>query len=169
MFARSVVAALVGGFIGIATVAHSQLADSAADSVRVTVSINADGSKTVYEFDSVHHKAKATTTGKDGKLVGRILYVLDDAGRFASGEVYGPDDQFRFRTLYKYDPAGRLSQEVQLGQDDKIRHKIVYAYDKNGRQTGYTVYDAADKVVRTAGGTTSTPSPTPRRKSNYAR
>jgi YD repeat-containing protein len=168
MFARSVAVCLVGGFIGVATIAHSQL-DSAADSVRVTVSMNADGSKTVYEFDSVHHKAKATTTGKDGKLAGRILYVLDDAGRFASGEVYGPDDQFRFRTLYKYDDAGRLSREIQLGQDDVVRNKIVYTYDKNGRQTGYTVYDAADKVVRITGGTSPTPSPTPRRKSNYAR
>ncbi|MEN3371306.1 MAG: hypothetical protein V7609_3449 [Verrucomicrobiota bacterium] len=167
MFVRSVAVALVGGIIGVATMAHSQL-DSSADSVRVTVSINADGSRTVYEFDSAHHRATATTTGKDRKLVGRIRYVLDEAGRFASGEVYGPDDQFRFKTLYKYDAAGRLSREIQLGQDDVVRNKIVYAYDKNGRQTGYTVYDAADKMVRTAG-SSSSPSPTPARKSNYAR
>ncbi|MEY2493727.1 MAG: hypothetical protein QOJ45_219 [Verrucomicrobiota bacterium] len=170
MLARSLAAGLIGGFIGIATFAYGQLLDSTADSVRVTVSINADGSRTVYEFDSAHHKATATTTGKDKKLVGRIRYVLDDAGRFASGEVYGPDDLFRFRTLYKYDAAGRLSQEIQLGQGDVVRNKIVYDYDKNGKQTGYTVYDAAGKIVRTAGGiTSSTPSPTPTRKSNYAR
>ena len=45
-----------------------------------------------------HHRATATTTGKDGKLVGKIRYTLDEAGRFASGEVYGPDDQLRFKT-----------------------------------------------------------------------
>jgi hypothetical protein len=89
MFARLVAAGLAAGLIGVATPAHGQLLDATADAVRVTVSMNADGSRTVYEFDSAHHKAKATTTAKDGKLVGRILYVLDDAGRFASGESMG--------------------------------------------------------------------------------
>jgi YD repeat-containing protein len=96
--------------------------------------------------------------------VGKIRYVLDDAGRFASGEVYGPDDQFRFRTLYKYDDSGRLTQETQLGQDEVVRNKIVYAYDKNGKQTGYTVYDAAGKVIRRTPGAAPRPSPSPRRR-----
>jgi hypothetical protein len=128
----------------------------------VTVSINADGSRTTYEFDAPHHKATATTTGKDGKLVGRIRYTLDDAGRFASGEVYGPDDQYRFRTLYKYDASGKLTQETQLGTDDAVRNKIVYAYDKLGRQIGYTVYDAAGKLIRRTPG--ASPKATPANK-----
>jgi hypothetical protein len=127
--------------------APGQIESTTADPVRVTVSMNSDGSKTVYEFDGPRHRATATTTAKDGKLMGRIRYTLNDAGRFSSGEVYGPDDQFRFRTLYKYDDSGKLTQETQLGQDDVVRNKIVYAYDKSGRQTGYTVYDAAGKVL----------------------
>ena len=71
------------------------------DTIRITVSMNADGTRTTYQFDSSHHRATATTTAKDGKMVGRIRYLLDDAGRFASGEVFGPDDQLRFKTLYK--------------------------------------------------------------------
>jgi len=165
MSARLVVLTAFAGFFASATLTHGQLLDSNADSVRVTVSVNADGSRTVYEFDSAHHKATATTTARDGKRVGRIRYVLDEAGRFASGEVYGPDDQLRFKTQYKYDPSGRLLRELQLGPDDAVRNKIVYAYDKNGRQTGYTVYDAADKPIRKAGDNSPTPSP----KSNRAR
>jgi YD repeat-containing protein len=134
------------------------------DTIRVTVSMNADGTRTTYEFDAPHHRATATTTTKEGKLVGRIRYVLDDASRFASGEIYGPDDQFRFRTLYKYDAAGRLIQETQLGADESVRNKIVYAYDKAGKQTGYTVYDAAGKVVRQIPGPSPRESPTPKRK-----
>ena len=134
------------------------------DPVRVTVSINADGSKTVYEFDGPRHRATATTTGKDGKLVGRIRYTLDDAGRFASGEVYGPDDQFRFRTLYKYDGSGKLTEETQLRQDDVVRNKIVYAYDKNGKQVGYTVYDGAGKISKRTPGPAPKPTPAPKRK-----
>ena len=151
-------------FLACIPLARSQQETATPDAVRVTVSMNADGSRTVYEFDSLRHRATATTTAKDGKLVGKIRYMLDDAGRFASGEVYGPDDQFRFRTLYKYDDSGKLTQETQLGQDDVVRNKIIYAYDKDGKQTGYTVYDAAGKVIRRTPGRTSRPSPSPKRR-----
>jgi hypothetical protein len=143
---------------------EAQLASPTPDTVRVTVSMNADGTRTTYEFDSPHHRATATTTGKDGKIVGRIRYLLDDASRFASGEVYGPDDQLRFKTLYKYDATGKLTQETQLGPDDSVRNKIVYAYDKNGRQTGYTVYDAAGKVIRQTPPASTRPSPSTSKK-----
>src|ERR1700704_5115994 len=74
---------------------------SANDSVRVNVTVNADGSRTAYEFDQPNHKATATTTEPDGKLRSKIRYKLDDAGRFASGVVYGPDGKFRFKSRYK--------------------------------------------------------------------
>ena len=147
-----------------ATPLLSQTVSPTPDTVRVTVSVNADGSKTVYEFDPLRHRATATTTGKDGRLMGKIRYTLDNAGRFASGEVYGPDDLFRFRTVYKYDDSGKLTQETQLGQDEVVRNKIVYAYDKAGRQTGYTVYDAAGKVIRRTPGAGPRQTPPPRRR-----
>lgn len=147
-----------------AATSQSQSVSPTPETIRVTVSMNADGSKTVYEFDPLRHRATATTTGKDGKLMGRIRYTLDETGRFASGEVYGPDDQFRFRTLYKYDDSGKLTQETQLGQDDVVRNKIVYAYDKSGKQTGYTVYDAAGKVIRRTPGPGPKPTSAPRRR-----
>ena len=146
------------------TFTRAQLATASPDEVRVTVSMNADGTRTTYEFDSLHRRATATTTAKDGKVVGKIRYVLDDAGRFASGEVYGPDDKLRFKTLYKYDAAGRLIQESQLGSDDSVRNKIVYAYDKNGKQTGYTVYDASGKLLQQTPGV-APHSPTPSKRS----
>ena len=142
----------------------AQLASATPDTIRVTVSMNADGTRTTYEFDASHHRAVATTTAKDGKIVGRIRYLLDDAGRFASGEVYGPDEQLRFKTLYKYDAAGKLTQETQHGADDSLRNRIVYAYDKNGKQVGYTVYDAAGKVLRQTPGVSPRHSATPKRK-----
>jgi hypothetical protein len=118
-----------------------------ADAVRVTVSVNADGSRTIYEFDSVNHKAVGITRDRDGKLRGKIDYALDDAGRFASGEVFGPDKQLRFKAIYKYSDAGRLAQETQLNKDGVVLNKIVYAYDQAGKPTGYSVYDASGKLV----------------------
>ncbi len=142
----------------------AQIAAPPDEAVRVTVSMNADGSRTTYEFDSLHHQATATTTGKDRKLRGRIRYALDEAGRFMSGDVYGPDEQLRFKTLYKYDAtSGRLTQEVQLSKDDAVQHKIVYAYDNNGKQIGYTVYDAAGKRVNQAGAPAASATPASKR------
>ena len=148
MFRRVICLLLSGLAVRSSEPVQAQLATATPDTIRVTVSMNADGTRTTYEFDASHHRATATTTTKEGKIVGRIRYVLDDASRFSSGEVYGPDEQLRFKTLYKYDAAGKLTQETQLGADDSLRNRIVYAYDKNGTQTGYTVYDAAGKVIR---------------------
>jgi YD repeat-containing protein len=148
MLARHSAVAISFAVTVVATTLRGQAASSPPDAVRVTVAINADGTRTTYEFDASNHRATATTTTKQGSTVGKVRYVLDDAGRFASGDVYGPNEQFRFKTLYKYDAAGKLSQETQLGADDAVRNKIVYEYDKNGRQTGYSVYDAAGKLVR---------------------
>jgi YD repeat-containing protein len=157
-------ALFLGFFLSSVSGLHGQLSTDTPEPIRVTVSMNADGTRTTYEFDSPHRRATATTTGKDGKTLGRIRYVLDDAGRFASGEVYGPNDQFRFKTLYKYDAAGRLTQETQLGTDDSVRNKIIYAHDKAGRQTGYSVYDAAGKLMRKTPDVTPPPTPAGKRK-----
>lgn len=148
-------------FLGAATSLPAQPAAPSPDAVRITVSMNADGTRTTYEFDAPNRRATATTTTQEGKVVGKIRYVLDDAGRFASGDVYGPNNQFRFKTLYKYDEAGKLIQETQLGADDAVKNKIVYAYDSTGRQTGYSVYDAAGKLVRQTPGPAPSRSPTP--------
>ena len=164
MSSRSLLASFTAGLLALPPIAFGQLADPAANAVRLTVHMNADGSKTIYEFDAPNRKAIATTTDKDGKLVGKVRYVLDVEGRFSTGEVYGPDDRVRFKTLYKYDGAGRLTHETQLDKDDAVKHKLVYAYDKIGRQVGYKVYDAAGKLVSQKGAVTPRATPAKKRR-----
>ena len=118
-----------------------------AEPVRVTVSINADGSRTSYRFNDAKHSAVATRTSRDGKLLSKTRYTLDDAGRFATGEIYGADSKLRFKSVYKYDNAGRQTQEVQLDKDDNVLHRIVYSYDSLGKPTGYSIYDGTGKLV----------------------
>ena len=133
-------------------------AASSNDAIRVTVSLNADGSRTVYQFDNARHEAIATTTESDGKARGKIVYQIGDAGRFASGVVFGPDEKFLFKSIYKYDAAGRLEQETRLAKDDSVVTKILYKYNPAGTQIGYSVFDAAGKLV--PGSTSPTPSAT---------
>lgn len=129
-------------------IARAQLQDRVTtDAVRVKISINPDGSRTTYEFDPPNRKAVATTTTAEGTPQGKIRYELDDAGRFAAGEVFAGDGKFRFKTRYRYDAAGRLFEETQFTKQDALEHKIVYSFDATGKQTGYSVYDAAGKLL----------------------
>ncbi|HEY1583899.1 MAG TPA: hypothetical protein VGF73_12455, partial [Chthoniobacterales bacterium] len=118
MFAR-ILLCLLGAFF-----CHPPIwAQSVDDSVRVTVTMNSDGSKTVYQVDGGKRESVATTTNASGKKTGKIVYKLDGLGRYESGTVFGPDGTLRFKTAYKYDPAGRLTEEAQLGKDGALHHK----------------------------------------------
>ena len=121
------------------------------NAARVTVSMNADGSRTVYQFDDAQHKAIATTTGQDGKVRQTIRYALDDAGRFSSGQIFGPDGRLRFKSRYSYDSEGRLQEETQSAENHTLLHKIVYSYNQNGKQTGYSIFDASGRLHQNRG------------------
>lgn len=125
------------------------------DTIRVTVAVNADGSRTTYQFDNAKHQAIATTADADGKARGKVVYRLDDAGRFESGIVFAPGDKFLFKTVYKYDAAGRLEQETRLDKGDSLIEKTVYKYDAAGKQIGASTFDATGKLISG----TSSPAP----------
>ena len=132
---------------GIASTAPAQLQNSVpGDAIRVTVSQNNDGSQTSYQTDPLSKTATAITTS-GGKVISKINYKLDELGRYESGEVSGPGDKFQFRTKYKYDPAGRLSEETRLSRDNTVQMKLVYSYDGAGKPAGYSVFDAAGKLL----------------------
>ncbi|MEP6937936.1 MAG: hypothetical protein ABI871_07695 [Chthoniobacterales bacterium] len=143
----------LGLFVSAASAQGTDGASTAA--VRVTMSVNEDGTRTVYQFDTPQHKATARTMGADGKLRSKIDYVLDDADRFLTGDVYGAKGVLQFKARYKYDAAGRLMEEVQLSKDDTLQHRIVYAYDEAGKQTGYSIYDSAGRLISRTGVTGS--------------
>jgi YD repeat-containing protein len=130
-------------------------AQTADDTIRVTVSVNADGSRTTYKYDNAKHEAVATTADPDGKSRGKVVYRIDDLGRFGSGVVFGAEGKFAYKVIYKYDVAGRLDQETRLAKDDSVLAKIVYEYSPAGKQTGYSIYDAGGKLIS---GSTSSPS-----------
>ena len=128
--------------------------------VRVSVVLNADGSRTVYETSAANHKTVTTTTGKDGKLREKIRWDLDESGRFLRGEVFGPKEQFRFILQNKYDANNRLIEETHLAKDQSVIGKIVFRYDAAGHQIGYSTYDGAGKLL----GQTVAPSPSPAKR-----
>ncbi len=136
------------------------------DAVRVTVSINPNGSRTVYKFQDAEHKASATTTGEDGKVREKIHYQLDDAGHFSSASIFGGDGKLRFKSRYQYDAAGRLQEEIQMDEKEALLHKIVYSYSDAGKPTGYSVFDANGKLINrvAAAAPVQSSSPKPRQK-----
>ena len=100
-------------------------------------------------------------TGKDGKLREKSLPWMTRA--LATGEVYGADEPFRFRTSISTTP-----RQAHRGNSDRegrsVRNKIVYVYDKEGKQTGYSVYDAAGKLIRRTPGLSPSATPASKRR-----
>ena|ERR1700730_12515841 len=86
LFLRSTITLLAAVFI--AAVGYPQVANNSdQNAVRVTITLNADGSRTSYEFDAAHKKATAVTTTSDGKVREKIKYDLDDSD--AAGKLLG--------------------------------------------------------------------------------
>jgi hypothetical protein len=125
--------------------------------VRVSVVLNTDGSRTVYETDAGNRKSVATTTGSNGKVRERINYELDENGRYSRGEILGPKGEFRFKALYKYDANNHLSEEIHLAKDESVLGKLIFHYDAAGHQTGYSVYDGAGRPLGQTAGSSATP------------
>ena len=137
--------------------------------MRVMMTMNSDGSRTVYKFDDAHHKAVATMTGEDGKTRQRMDYDLDESGRFSSGNVFGPDGRLLFKSRYIYDSAGRPQEETQSAEDGTVLHKIVYSYDQNGKQTGYSIFDGSGKLLGRTIAPSMNPSPSPKSRAKRSR
>src|SRR5438045_9768147 len=93
--------------------------------VRVSVVLNADGSRTVYETNAATQKTVATTTGQDGKLREKIRRDLDENGRFLRGEVFGPKEHFRFILQNTYDSNNHLLDETRLDKHQRVHAQIV--------------------------------------------
>ncbi|MEO8439003.1 MAG: hypothetical protein ABI540_02165 [Spartobacteria bacterium] len=151
---------LLGAALAIFADPFLAAAQSSDDAVRVTVTMNPDGSKTVYQTDAAKHRSIATTTGANGKAREKIVYRLDADGRYESGEVFAPNGTLRMKTRYRYDSAGRLLEETQLTKEGAVRNKIVYSYDAAGHQTGYAAYDGDGRLL----GRTTAKKPTPARR-----
>jgi hypothetical protein len=145
LFATSMIA--FGALLAAVPTSFGQAAEDTTAPIRVTMSVNQDGSRTVYKFNDANRTATATATDPDGKLRERIRYKLDDAGRFESALVFAPDGKLRFKSRYKYDSTGKLDEETQLGENDIVLHRIVYKYDAAGKPTGYSVFDADGNLI----------------------
>jgi hypothetical protein len=136
--------------------AHAQSAD---DTIHVTLTVNPDGTKTSDETNAANHRCVATTTDARGKTRQKIIYRLDADGRYESGDVFAANGAFRFHTLYHYNAAGQLAEETQLDKSGAVLHKIVYSFDAEGHPSGYAIYDGSGALL---GHTTpKNPGPTP--------
>jgi hypothetical protein len=131
-------------FLGAVGLVSGQTSD---DAIRVTVTMNSDGSRTVYETDGASHRSVATTTDANGKVREKIIYRLDPEGRYESGEVFTGRGVFRFRSLYHYDSGGRLADETQTDKAGAVLHKIVYQFDAEGHPSGYAIYDGEGNLL----------------------
>ena len=157
MFSTAAVLSPLCALALFASMAGAQPGD---DTLRVTVAVNPDGSKTIYQTNEAKRETTATSVGVNGKVRGKTVYKLDGGGRYERGEIFAADGKLWMKTKYEHDGAGRLLSETQFSRNGEVRNKLIYSYDAAGHQTGYAVYDAAGRLL---GRTTPKTTPRPAR------
>ena len=78
---------------GLILAAVTLLAQPADEAMRVTVTMNPNGSKTVYRVDGTKHESVATTTSASGKPVGKIIYVAASSAGPGGMRVASPKNR----------------------------------------------------------------------------
>ncbi len=139
----------------------AQTAPNDSDSVRVNMTVNPDGTRTNFTFDTANHKAIAITTDEAGKRMSKTVYRLDPEDRFGTSVTFNADGTLRHKSIYKYNVRGQMEQETQLDRNDAVRAKIVYSYDSSGKQSGYSVFDANGKLLGQTSGAGAAMAPAP--------
>jgi hypothetical protein len=125
--------------------------------IRVTTATLNDGSREVTKIDPSTHTAERETQTPNGKLKQKIVYQLNDEGRWVTGVVYNAKGEVIMRATYKYDAGGRLSEEKQFTKDGQFVVKLVYRFNPAGRPVAVDAFDANDNPIRNK----SAPTPVP--------
>ena len=123
--------------------------------IRVTTATLNDGSRTITKIDPSAHTAEMATYTTADKLKQKVVYQLNDEGKWVTGVVYSAKGEVIMRATYKYDATGRLAEEKQFSKDGQFFRKLVYRYDPNGKSVGVDAYDSNDNPVG------NKPAPTP--------
>jgi hypothetical protein len=111
----------------------SQAAAKTGDNtVRVTVSVNADRSRAVLQIRGCAAQSSRNQHRAGGEDLREEFAMNWMMPGFSSGPIFGLDGQLRFTSLEK---------------NDALLHKIVYQHDSAGKQTGYAIFDASGKLI----------------------
>lgn len=112
--------------------------DAEADQTSTTV-VHKDDTYTTTQRDTDSRKLVRKTMRKNGTVVMRSEFVLDEFGRERRGEVYDGQGNLLFRSEFIYDAAGNVLEERVYDARNRPVRRLVYQADRLGRRKAFGI------------------------------
>ncbi len=126
------------------------------NTIKVTTSINKDGTKTVVQTDPMEGKAETSIYSAQDKLVQKTILKLGDSGTPEGGWVYtvrgvtakgAPKLVLVYMMVYKRDNLNRLSEVLNYSPTNQLLSRQVYRYDGGSKLIRVDNFDATGKPI----------------------
>lgn len=129
------------------------------NTIRVTTTLHADGTRTVMQTDPEKHAAECSDYDHANKLLKKIVFDLDEQGQTIGGAVFSSKGVLVAKMQYKRDAMNRVSEVTTYTPDDRLTGRLVYHYDSNNRVVKIDAFDANGNAIKSGASGTSTPTP----------
>lgn len=116
-------------------------------SIKATATVHPDGTQSDTIFDPDTRTAEETTRTREGKVLRKITYLLDDQNQPLGSMTYDNKGTLLFRASYKRDGAGRIDEETISSPTGQMMRRRVYTYGPNNKVIRLDEYDGAGNLV----------------------
>lgn len=120
------------------------------NTIKATTTFHPDGTQTNSVFDPEKRTTEETTLTKQGKVLRKVIYVLDDQNQPLGAVVYDGKGTVLYRSSYKRDGMGRIDEENITSNDGKPLRRRVYTYGGNNKIARVDEYDPAGNLIAPA-------------------
>ncbi len=118
--------------------------------IRATVKLRPDGSKSTTITDPDKHTAEETISNAAGKMVSKTTYILGENDVAESAIFYNAKGEIIYKASYKRDVVGNVTETAFASPDDQYLGKRVFVYGPDGKASQVIDYDANGQVIPTA-------------------
>ena len=126
--------------------------------IRATVKLRPDGSKSTTITDPDKHTAEETISNAAGKVLSKTTYILGENDAAESAIFYNAKGDVVYKASYKRDVVGHVIETAFASPDDRYLGKRVFVYGADGNASQVIDYDANGQVIpssQTASGKSS--------------
>ncbi len=122
--------------------------------IKATVRIRGDGTKSTTIVDPDKHTAEETITDNANKPLKKTTYLLDENSVAMGAIFWDGKGNMLYRANYKRDDAGRVTEADFLSADNVPLGKRVFTYEGNApTATQVADYDANGQLLTPAAAT----------------
>lgn len=116
--------------------------------IKVTVKLRADGTRSTTKLDPDKHTAEETITDTGNKVLKKTTYLLGEDNIAVGAIFYDAKGNILYKASYQRDGAGRVTEAAFSAADDTYLGKRVFVYGGPGDvATQVTDYDASGQMI----------------------